>query len=121
MDLHQRQHFDLLLQMATERLIERAVQRCEGVEAALHQLRTDPDGEGVWLGRFVDAFFDDALLDNPAGACFVLQALERRPVPAAALDGRVGDALRSLAKQAFRALLTQKAHEALAQQAVYAG
>lgn len=121
MDLHLRQQFDLLLQMATERLTERAVQRCEGAENALARLQSDPDGEGVWLGDFVDAFFDDALLDNPAGACFVLRALEKRPAPTITPGGSVGDVLRALAKQSFRDLLARKAEDALAQQTVYGG
>jgi len=119
MDLHLRQQFDLLLQMATERLTERAAQRCAGAEPALEQLRTDPDGEGVWLGDFVDAFFEDALLDNTAGACFVLQALEKRPLATGPIEGSVGDVVQALAKHSFRDLLTRKTADALSQQAAY--
>jgi hypothetical protein len=118
MDLHERQHFDSLLHLAVERLTERSVQRSEGAANALRQLREDPDGKGVWLGDFLDAFFADALLDTPAGAAFVLQALERQPL-AARVDGTVGEGLRQLARQAFRALLVKKLDESLSQQLAY--
>jgi len=120
-DLYLRQQFDVLLQMATERLTERAAQRCAGAEVALERLRTDPDGEGVWLGDFVDAFFEDALLDNTAGACFVLQALEKRPLATELHKGSVGEIVQALAKRAFRDLLTRKTTDALSQQAAYGG
>jgi hypothetical protein len=119
MELHQRQHLDLLLQMAVERLTERAVQRCQGAENALGQLRDDPDGEGVWLGDFLQAFFQDACLDNTAGAAFVLQALEKRPAPPVAAGGVVGDALQEMARHVFRDLLARKVEESLSQQLAY--
>lgn len=56
MNDYEKQYFNTLLQIATERFVERAVQRSEGVENALHLLRTDPYGNGVWLDKFVDAF-----------------------------------------------------------------
>ncbi|MEM6287603.1 MAG: hypothetical protein AAF845_10645 [Bacteroidota bacterium] len=119
MNLHERQHFDALLHLAVERLTERAVQRSQGATGALGQLRDDPDGEGVWLGDFLDAFFAEALLDNPAGAAFVLQALERQTVRLGAGEARIGDHLQALAKQAFRALLVRKLDESLSQQLAY--
>ena len=119
MDLHERQHFDSLLHLAVERLTERSVQRSEGADNALRQLRDDPDGEGVWLGDFIDAFFADALLDNADGAAFVLRALERRPADLDGVDGRIGDVLQTLAKRAFRALLVRKLDESLSQQLAY--
>ena len=124
MDLHERQHVDLLLQMAVERLTERAVQRCQGAERALAQLRDDPDGEGVWLADFLDAFLQDACLDNTAGAAFVLRALEKRPAPpvpqvADGGGGAVGDVLQAMARAVFRDLLVRKAEESLSQQLAY--
>ena len=119
MHLHERQHLDLLLQMAVERLTERAVQRCQGAKNALGQLRDDPDGEGVWLADFLDAFFQDACLNNTAGAAFVLQSLEKRPVEVPATEGRVGDVLQTMARQVFRDLVARKAEESLSQQLAY--
>jgi len=115
----------MLLRAAVERFCERIVQRCEGIGPALKQLRDNPQGEGVWLDDFVGAFFQDSLLDNPGGACFVLQALQRRPVPDrvlptdGAIDGSIGDHLQHTARRAFAALLAQKAAEALSQHAAF--
>ncbi|MGC8801137.1 hypothetical protein [Chloroflexus sp.] len=39
MEAFQRQQFDLLLMMATERFVERIVERCAGPEAGLASLR----------------------------------------------------------------------------------
>lgn len=121
MEPHARQQFEMLLRAAVERFCERIVQRCEGVGPALERLRTDPQGEGVWLDDFVEAFFRDSLLDNPGGACFVLQALQRRPVPdAISLKAdTLGQHLQQMARHAFAALLNQKAIEALSQHAAF--
>lgn len=82
MEAYQRQQFDFLLLTAAERFAERLVQRCGGAGPARARLRADPQGEGVWLDQFAQAIFRDFLLNNPAGACFVLQALACRPAPA---------------------------------------
>jgi hypothetical protein len=119
MDLYERQYLDVLLQMAVERLTERSVQRCAGAENALRQLRHDPDGEGVWLSDFLGAFFQDACLDNTAGAAFLLQALEKRTVTPEAETGKVGDILQDLARRVFRDLVVRKAEESLSQQLAY--
>lgn len=114
MDSHERQQFDQLLLGAADRLAERAVQRCAGVPAALHQLRTDPDGEGAWLGDFVDAVFAESCLDTADGAAWVLRALHRRPAPAPpAGAASVGELLVATAKAAFAAMLAGKVIEAL--------
>ena len=81
MELYERQAFDMFVSLAVERFCERIVQRNGGMERALARLREDPDGEGVWLGRFVEAFFRENALDNPGGACLVLRALERWEAP----------------------------------------
>jgi len=74
---HERQQFDVLLQTAVDRYAERLIQRNDGPENARTRLLETPEAEGVWLSGFVDAVFQDSLLDNTAGACFVLEALER--------------------------------------------
>ncbi len=112
MEAYQRQQFDLLLGIAVERFVERITQRCGGYEGALTQLRADPQGEGVWLDEFVQAFLRDFLLDNPAGACFVLQALERRRI-AAPQPGTIGTMLGQMALRAFADLLAVKTEEML--------
>lgn len=120
MEPHARQQFDMLLRTAVERFCERIVQRCEGVGPALERLRTDPQSEGVWLNDFVDAFFQDSLLDTTGGACFVLQALESRSCPSPPADAeRIGACLDGMARDAFAALLAQKAEEALQQHAAF--
>jgi hypothetical protein len=119
MEAFERQQFDLLLAMSAERLAERAVHRCGGPDAALAQLRADPQGEGVWLDEFARAVFRDFLLDSPAGACFVLQALAGRsaaPPPA----GSVAEMLGHMALRVFADLLGAKVEELLEQQAAYA-
>jgi hypothetical protein len=112
MEAYQRLQFDLLLGIAVERFVERITQRCGGYEGALTQLRADPQGEGVWLDAFTQAFMRDFLLDNPAGACFVLQALERRRI-AAPQPGTIGTMLEQMALRAFADLLAAKTVETL--------
>jgi len=118
MELHQKIYFDFLLNTAVERFTERVVQRREGAAGALEAIRTEPEGEGVWLSRFVDNFFEDMLLNNSAGAVFVLEALEKRSVEAQPA-GKVSEMLGRMAKQAFRELLWQKSQEALEQSVAY--
>lgn len=118
MEAYQRQQFDLLLFSAAERFSERIVQRNGGMASALARLRADPQGEGIWLDAFVEAFFQDSLLDNPAGACFVLQALARRQATAPG-SGPIEVMLQQLARRAFADLLAAKTIEALEQQQIY--
>jgi len=118
MEAYQRQQFDLLLMMAVERFVERIVERCAGAETALDRLRTNPQGEGIWLDRFVTAAFQDFLLDNPAGACFVLQALSSRSLPALPA-GKIAETLQTMARQAFAEVLVLRSEEALEQMTGY--
>jgi len=83
---HERQQFDMLLHAAVDRFAERLIQRNDGPENARARLLDTPEADGVWLSGFVDAVFQDSLLDNTAGACFVLEALERRPLPSPLAD-----------------------------------
>lgn len=119
MEPYQRQQFDFLLYTAVDRFSERLIQRNAGVEHALARLRDDPQGEGVWLDEFVRALFNDFLLDNAAGACFVLQALQKRSVAAPA-PGTIDAQLREMAARAFADLLARKTAEAMEQQSGYA-
>lgn len=117
MDLHQRQQVDFLLHTATERFVARLEERHRGAAAARAALQAAPDGEGVWLGDFVNAIFQDFLLDNADGAAFVLRSLPRRPLAAhrAACDAAatVEELLVALAKSVFAELLLDKSTEAL--------
>ena len=112
MDLHERQQFDLLLQLSVERYVERLEQRNEGPENALHRLRAAPQGKGIWLSRFVEAIFQDFLLNTPDGAAFVLRALPGRKIHAP-LPGSVESMLKGMAAQAFSDLLREKTEEEL--------
>lgn len=120
MDLHARQQFDFFFNAAIERFVDRIEQRCGGPVPALERLRTDPNGEGVWLDEFVAALFRDFLLDNPAGSAFVLQALARRPITAAAGDGAtVEQVIAQLARRAFADVLRIKTDEQLEQRLAF--
>ena len=118
MEVFLRQQFELLLQDATGNFTERIVHRCGGPEVALSRLADDPDGEGVFRSEFVRAFFDDNLLANTAGYCFVLEALERRPVPADP-GGPVGDVVARLAVAAFADVLTTMTAQLIQRQQIY--
>lgn len=126
MELYQRQQFDFFLMTATERYVERLQQRFRGAEQALIQLREAPESEGVWLQGFVDAVFEDFLLNETSGACFVLQGLAKRPIAMSQLVSAlptdsvaIERVLGTLAKATFRDLLRQKSLEMLEQQSGY--
>ncbi|AEH48035.1 hypothetical protein [Parageobacillus thermoglucosidasius] len=124
MNPHEQQYFNLLLAMAVDRFSERIIQRNEGMQNALERLRANPQGEGIWLNEFVDAFFRDALLDNPAGSCLILQALANQYINVFSnIAGRVtvGEMLQEMAKQTFAALLHRKTEEALEQLLAFGG
>jgi len=121
MELHQRQQFDFLLLTAAERFTERLIQRNGGMASALKQLRESPEGQGVWLRKFVEALFRDFLLDNPEGACFILQALPKREVSLEQPGGKVETLLQEMAIQAFMQVLHQKVEEHLDQALAFSG
>lgn len=117
MDLHERAQFDFLLNTAAERFVERLVQRTGGLEEGLGALRSDPQGDGVWLDEFVRAVLRDFLLDNAAGSCFVLQACEKRTLQGfhgKQIDGlTVTAALSELAVHAFSDVLAAKVDQGI--------
>lgn len=118
MELYLRQQFELLLQEATGNFTERIVHRCSGEQSALDRLRDDPQGEGVWLDEYVANFFDEHLLTGTGAACFVLEALERRSVPADP-GGPVAEVLSRLARAAFAEVLSTQAAQLIQRQMVY--
>jgi hypothetical protein len=118
MELHEKLSFDMLLNTAVDRFTERIIQRKEGALGALEALKDNPDGDGVWLSQFVEAFFGDMLLSNTAGAVYILEALENRYSPVQA-GGMVSEVLLRMAKNVFRELLRQKVQETLEQSAAY--
>ena len=118
MQLYQRQQFDFLLMTATERFVDRLIQRNMGADNALKRLRADPNGEGVWLDEFANAIFQDFLLDNVGGACFVLQALEKSQIDSVP-SGKIETVLIAMARTAFTALMRSKTEEHLEQEAMY--
>jgi hypothetical protein len=111
-DLHERAQFDFLLNTAAERFVDRLVQRTGGLEEGLAALRADPRGEGVWLDEFVRAVMRDFLLDNTAGAVFVLSACEKRPVEAL-VGGPVAEVLQQLAVEVFCDVLAAKVDQGI--------
>lgn len=119
MDLHERQQFEFFLQTATERFVERLEQRFRGAAGALEALRCQPHSEQVWLSGFVDAVFDDFLLSNIDGACFILRALAKRPVDVESTRGSIENVLVGIAKDQFMKLLLLKSQEALEQHSGY--
>lgn len=118
MELFLRQQFEVLLQEATGNFTERIVYRCGGRGNALELLRADPEGEGVFRGEFVRAFFEENLLNNEAGQCFVLEALAHRTLPADP-GGPAGEVLARLAHAAFADLLTAQAAQLIQRQQIY--
>jgi hypothetical protein len=118
MEPYLRQQFELLLQDATGSFAERTVHRCGGPDAAVERLGADPEGEGIHRAEFVQAFFAENLLDNTAGYAFVLEALDRRSLPADP-GGPVGDVLARLARAAFADVLTAMTKQLIQRQQIY--
>jgi hypothetical protein len=114
MELYQKQQFDFLLLTSAERFAERVVQRCEGQDKAHAKLKENRNADGVWLDQFVEAIFDDFLLNNTAGAVFILSALEKRNIEFSG-NGKIEQVLQTMAKQAFGDLLYIKTIESLEQ------
>jgi hypothetical protein len=115
MEAYERQQFDLLLQTAVERYVERLQHRNGGADRALEMLRRDRQGEGVWLDRFVDAVFEDFLLNNNGGTIFILRALGSRLSPDISPEpGQTVDhVMMKMAKAVFTELFFQKTEESL--------
>jgi hypothetical protein len=103
MDLHERQQFDFLLQVAVERYVERVEQIGPNM---------------VKLDDFTNAIFSDFLLDNADGACFVLRALAKQNAPPATA-GNIEETLVAMAKSVFSSLLRRKVDESLEQRIGY--
>lgn len=117
---HEEKQFHFLLFTAVERYTERLEQRCGGSTAALLRLRSDPEGDGIWLTQFAQAIFNDFLLNNAAGACFILQALILQPIPVFPNANPSIDAhLQALALTAFARVLRAKTEESLERNAVF--
>ena len=128
MSPHEEEYFNIILQMAVERFSERALYRLGNVEEVIRKLRDDPQGEGVWLGQFVDVFFNDLLLHQIEGYAFIVRALSDQPIRLSSLfDGpneraeTLETILRRLAVTSFADLLQKKTIEVLEQQSMYGG
>ncbi len=117
--LHQQQQFDFLLHTAVERYVERLTYRCGGVNAALRKLRGDVEAEGVRLTEFVQAVFRDFLLDNAAGAAFVLQAMAQAPAVETSQQATLEAQLQAMAIAAFARIMRNKTEETLEREAVF--
>ena len=119
MDLYKQQQFGFFLQTATERYVARLEERFRGAAAALEKIKLDANAEGVWLDEFVDAVFEDFLLNNVEGACFVLQALAKRQIEESIPPGQVEATIIAIAKTLFAQLMLQKTIESLEQHSGY--
>ncbi len=120
MEIHEQQQFGFLLVTAVERYTERLVYRNGGAENALQKARIDWQGEGIWLNQYIEAIFQDFLLNNESGACFILKALAQRSLTMAdPPQGSVEQILITMAKQAFSELFRQKVEEALEQATLF--
>lgn len=112
MDDHERVYVDALIHEACDLLCQTSIQRLAGPTNVLRRLREDPNGEGIWLDRFVSMLFEERGLDSDSGACAVLEALARREMPA--IDGgSIGEVLRAASRAAFAGMVRVKAEEAL--------
>ena len=119
--LFEQQQFEFLLQTAVERFVQRSEQRFRGAEGALRQWKLEPQQLSAWLVGFCDAVFEDFLLNNIDGACFVLRAMSEhslRDEDDALVDElphptSVKAHLIALAKRLFCRLLYRKSIEAL--------
>ena len=107
MELFLSQQFELLLQEAAGNFTERMPLPLRRAGPALAALAEDPDGGGACAAEFVQAFFEENLLDNIAGYCFVLEALERRTLPADP-GGPVAEVLGASGTSSVRDVLTTR-------------
>lgn len=111
METWSRSLFDLVLMSSQDRLFERAAARFGGEDAALARLKSPDDSVEQLVADFVDALFGDFGIADAAGACFVLQGLQRQRVAIASFDGPIEGLLVKVAKDAFSALLVRKTVE----------
>ncbi len=116
MEMYARQHFDAILRDAAANFAQRCVYRAGGPAQAAAVLAEDPTA--LEVDAFVAAFFSDNLLDDTAGACFVLEALERRTLPADP-GGQVSDVLARQARAALRDVLLATTGQVLQQEQIY--
>jgi hypothetical protein len=131
MNLHEQQYMDSMVNLATERFVERLLHRAGGAVAARRRLAAAGDAldtDEVGLLKFTRLFFSDAMLDNAGGACAVLEAFAERPMPELPVNAGgngagvlVGEALLDVAVRVFAALVRVKAEEALDRAASYEG
>ncbi|MEN1705072.1 MAG: hypothetical protein AAGJ54_06105 [Planctomycetota bacterium] len=120
MNAHERVHLDSLVNEACDLLCETSIQRCEGPTKALQKLRSDPNGHGVWLDKFIGMFLSENAMDNLPGACAILEFGERRAMPA--IDEKtVGKALLAAGEAVFTDLVRNKADQALEQASIHEG
>lgn len=116
MNDHERVHIDSLVHEACDLLCQTAIQRLAGPTNVLRQIRTDPEGDGVWLTKFARMFLAEHALNTDAGACVILEAYADRPMPTTpGLDGSesIGRVLREKAMATFADLVRLKAEQAL--------
>lgn len=120
MELYEKRLFEEVLNLAVSRFCERVMQRMQGADRAIAALKENPEADGLWLSRYTANFFQDNLLDNTAGALFILAALERQKL-VIDFEGTAGDAMQTAARQVFSSLLLRKAIESLESNLAFGG
>jgi hypothetical protein len=120
LELYEKRLFEEVLNLAVSQFCERVTQRLQGGDRALAVLRENPEADGVWLSQYTANFFQDNLLDNTAGALFILSALERQKL-SIEFQGTAGDAMQVAARQVFSALLLRKAIESIESSLAFGG
>lgn len=128
MDLHEKQQFGFFLQTATERYVARLEERFRGADAAIAAIHSNDNVYRDMLTQFVDAVFEDFLLNNAGGASFILQALAKRKLNTSDSNettkfpkdaDTVETLLVLMAKRVFTELLQLKTIESLEQHTGY--
>ncbi len=104
--------FDLVVSVAIERILDRAVARWGSEAAAAEALRSGGNEINAFIEGFSSLVVEDLGLGDTDGACFILASLERRKVEVSSFVGTVSELLEATARRSFEELLRGKAIEA---------
>lgn len=94
--------YERLVQEAADAWLERALHRLGDYGKVQEQMAADPDGPGLWLHSFAQAFMRDQGMDGADGHLWVLAHTYTREVPDTAWASRqVTQAVAGLARSCF--------------------
>ena len=108
----ERVYIDTLLHDACDIVCQTAIQRCDGPTNTLKKLREDPNGEGIWLDQFIPMFLGERAFDTDAGACAILEAFAKKPMPQVQGDS-ISSTLRGASRSIFAEMVLLKIDETL--------